>query len=262
LISSCEVMISKNKNKQEIDQLDSARIPRHIAIIMDGNGRWAKRRGLPRIMGHKAGVNTVDRILQECVKLNIEVLTLYTFSTENWSRPQFEVKALMDLLQSNLISQRKKLLNNDIRLQISGNILRFPETIRSVMNDTIEATRSCKKMVLNLALGYSGREEIIQASKRIASEVLNGKLKLDDIDENLFSNRLYTAGLPDPELVIRTSGEFRISNFLLWQSSYSEFYFTKVLWPNFQRKDLISAIVSYQGRDRRFGGVTIEESSA
>ncbi len=239
---------------------DPNRIPKHIAIIMDGNGRWAKRRGLPRIMGHKSGVKTVDRILQASISLKVEILTLYTFSSENWSRPAFEVQSLMNLLQKNLISQRKRLLDNGVQLRISGNITAFPEFVKKELEETIAVTASNRTLILNLALGYSGREEILAACKSIAADVKSGKIQPDAVSEELFSGRLYTAGLPDPDLIIRTSGEYRLSNFLLWQSSYSELYFTKVLWPNFSRRDLVHAIISYQKRERRFGGVTARES--
>jgi len=247
------------KTKKKLE-LDPGRIPEHIAIIMDGNGRWAKRRGMPRVFGHRAGVKTVDRILQECIKLNIKVLTLYTFSMENWHRPEFEISALMDLLHSNLISQRKKLLTNDVQLRVSGQIDRFPDRIRTELLETIRITSQCKTLTLNLALGYSGREEILAACRKLAEKIKSGQMSSDEITEQAFSSHLYTQNLPDPDLIIRTSGEYRLSNFLLWQSSYSELYFTKVLWPNFSRKDLVKALESYQKRDRRFGGVRDKET--
>ena len=235
--------------------LDPAKIPAHVAIIMDGNGRWAKRRGLPRAFGHRAGVKTVDKIVEASVQIGIKVLTLYTFSTENWKRPELEIKALMELFHSNLVSQREKLLKNDVQLRISGVVDAFPEKIRNEMLETIRLTSHCSRLILNLALGYSGRDEILNACKSIASDVRNGIVHLDDIDAKLFSERLYTRGLPDPELIIRTSGEYRLSNFLLWQCSYSEFFFTDTLWPNFKPEDLVLAIADYQQRDRRFGDV-------
>ena len=237
-------------------QLDPERIPAHVAIIMDGNGRWAKKRGLPRVAGHRAGVKTVDRIMEDAVELGIKVLTLYTFSTENWKRPSLEVKALMELLHKNLIGKRDKLLKNNVRLRISGDSNAFPDKVRKELQATMDATAGCSRMTMNLALGYSGRGEILTAAKTLASAVARGDIQASDITEEVFSNHLTTGGLPDPELVIRTSGELRLSNFLLWQSSYSEFYFTDVFWPDFNKDELIKAIADYQSRDRRFGGLS------
>jgi len=242
-------------------RIDPQRIPVHIAIIMDGNGRWAKKRGLPRVAGHRAGVKSVDRIMEDAVSLGIKVLTLYTFSTENWKRPGFEVSALMELLYKNLLGKRKKLIDNDVRLRVSGDITNFPESVKKELQKTIEATRNCSTMIMNLALGYSGRGEILEAVRKLAGAVSNGDIQQNDIDEEMFSNYLTTGGLPDPDLVIRTSGEYRLSNFLLWQSSYSEFYFTDRFWPEFNRDELVKAILSYQSRDRRFGGLTEGEKS-
>ncbi|MCD4654946.1 isoprenyl transferase [bacterium] len=232
------------------------RVPVHVAIIMDGNGRWAKKRGLPRVAGHRAGVKAVDRIMEDSVSLGIKVLTLYTFSTENWKRPGFEISALMELLYKNLLGKRKKLIDNNVRLRVSGDISNFPVTVKRELQKTIEATRDCSKMIMNLALGYSGRGEILEAAKKIAGAVARGDIRQEDIDEQMFSSYLTTGGLPDPDLVIRTSGEFRLSNFLLWQSSYSEFYFTDRFWPEFNREELVKAILSYQSRNRRFGGLS------
>jgi undecaprenyl diphosphate synthase len=243
------------------NDLDPSRIPVHIAIIMDGNGRWARRRGLPRVAGHRAGVKTVDRIVEEAVRLGVKVLTLYTFSSENWTRPLLEIKALMELLHANLISQRDRLIKNGVSLRISGHLRNFPEMVQRELTETIRVTASCQKLILNLALGYSGRGEIIDACRRLSAEVRDGKLDPEDIDEQHFANHLTTVGLPDPELLIRTSGECRLSNFLLWQCSYSEFYFTPVLWPDFDAQELMHAIFDYQKRERRFGGVDQEAIS-
>jgi len=237
-------------------QINPDRIPVHVAIIMDGNGRWAKKRGLPRVAGHRAGVKTVDRIMEDAVSLGIKVLTLYTFSSENWKRPGFEVSALMELLYKNLLGKRKKLIDNDVRLRVSGDITRFPESVRKELQKTMEATKNCSTMIMNLALGYSGRGEILEAAKKLAGSVARGDIRKEDIDERMFSNYLTTAELPDPDLVIRTSGEYRLSNFMLWQASYSEFYFTDLFWPAFNREELVKAILSFQSRDRRFGGLT------
>ncbi len=236
-------------------------MPVHIAIIMDGNGRWAKKRKLPRVAGHRAGVKTVDKIVEEATRLGIKVLTLYTFSTENWSRPQEEVSTLMDLLYKNLISKLDKLTRNGTRLTMSGDLSKFPDKLKKQLNETMEKTAGNDRLILNLALGYSGRGELINACRSLAEKVKTGELRSEDIDEDAISSHLYTAGLPDPDLMIRTSGECRLSNFLLWQCSYSEFYFTPVLWPDFSGGDLSEAIYEYQSRERRYGGVPDGKSS-
>lgn len=248
-------MSTKIINPEE-NLIDKNQLPTHIAMIMDGNGRWAEKRGLPRVAGHRAGVKTVDRIMEDAVSLGIKVLTLYTFSTENWKRPKKEVSALMELLYKNLLGKRKKLIDNDVKLRLSGDISNFPDTVRNELNATLAATEHCSTMTLNLALGYSGRGEIIKAAQSLARQSIQGDIKPEDIDEEIFSNYLTTRGLPDPDLIIRTSGEYRISNFLLWQSSYSELYFTDCFWPDFDRKELVRAILTYQSRDRRYGGLS------
>ncbi|MBN1295155.1 di-trans,poly-cis-decaprenylcistransferase, partial [bacterium] len=219
------------------------------------------KRGLPRVAGHRAGVKTVDHIMEDAVALGIKVLTLYTFSEENWNRPFREVSALMELLHRNLLSKRKKLLDNDVKLRISGSIDRFPSIVRNELLETMHATDHCQTMILNLALGYSGRGEIIGAARRLAEAVAQGRLTIDDITEDSFSGALSTSGLPDPDLIIRTSGEYRLSNFLLWQASYAELFFTHCLWPDFDKDELVRAIIDYQSRDRRFGGLTSRETS-
>ncbi len=248
--------MSTKINHPEENVIDKNFLPKHIAMIMDGNGRWAEKRGLPRVAGHRAGVKTVDRVMEDAVSLGIKVLTLYTFSTENWKRPKKEVSALMELLYKNLLNKRKKMIDNDVKLRLSGDISNFPDTVKNELNATLAATEQCSTMILNLALGYSGRGEIIKAAQSLARQSVQGDIKPEDIDEEIFSNYLSTRGLPDPDLIIRTSGEYRISNFLLWQSSYSELYFTDCFWPDFDRKELIKAILAYQSRDRRFGGLT------
>lgn len=228
-------------------------LPRHIAIIMDGNKRWARLKGLSSVMGHRAGIDAARRITEACVSLNIPILTLYTFSTENWQRPKKEVDILMRMLKEFLRKELDVLKKNNIRLNLFGRMNGLPNSVKEILSLSQESTRSNSKLVLNLALNYSGRQEIVDAVKKIADSVRKGIYKLDDIDETLISNNLYSAGLPDPDLLIRTSGEMRISNFLLWQISYSELYITKKLWPDFTAEDLKLAIESYQGRDRRFG---------
>lgn len=247
--------MSKKQQCSDEHKLDKNSMPSHVAIIMDGNGRWAQKRGLPRVAGHRAGVKTVDKIMEDAVSIGIKVLTLYTFSSENWKRPKYEVSALMELLYKNLLSKKSKLIDNDVKLRISGDIAGFPDSIKNELAATVNATEKCSKMILNLALGYSGRGEIVKATQSIAKLAMRGDIDPDCIDEELFAQYLTTRSLPDPDLVIRTSGEYRISNFLLWQSSYSEFYFTDVFWPEFNRQELVKAVLAYQRRERRFGGL-------
>jgi len=231
-------------------------IPVHIAIIMDGNGRWAKRRGLPRVAGHKQGVETVREIVKACVEVGVRYLTLYTFSTENWKRPKDEVSTLMRLIVKSLHKETKELHSNNIRLSTIGNVTSLPNLVQKELLDAISFTSGNTKMVLNLALSYSGRWEIINAVKNIAEKVKSGKLHINDINESLFSDFLTTSGFPDPDLVIRSGGEFRISNFLLWQIAYSEVYITDVLWPEFSKEYLFEAISDFQKRERRYGLVS------
>ena len=231
----------------------SKNIPQHIALIMDGNGRWARMRGLPRIAGHKAGVKSVQEMVKTACELGVKVLTLYTFSTENWNRPKDEVNALFALLEEHLRKECDSLNEKNIRLRITGDIEALPDGVKTGMKNTMERTSKNDGLILNLALNYGSRAEIVMAVKNISRDVLEKKISPDDIDENLFSGYLYTAGLPDPDLLIRTSGEFRISNFLLWQISYSEIYVTRKLWPDFRKNDLKKAISEYQKRERRFG---------
>jgi len=239
---------------------DLIRLPRHLAIIMDGNGRWAKRRGLPRIIGHRQGVKAVHSTVRLCRELDIPVLTLYAFSQENWGRPRAEVSALMDLLYDNLKSELDEMLGNQISLRAIGQIERLPERVRTCLLDTIERTSSNTAMIFNLALSYGGRAEIVGAARRLAKRCLSGTLDPEDIDEAVFASNLDTAGLPDPDLLIRTSGENRLSNFLLFQTAYSEFYITPTLWPDFDKDELLKALFEYQKRERRFG-LTDEQHS-
>ena len=219
-------------------------VPEHIAIIMDGNGRWAKKRGLPRIAGHKEGVNSVRKIVKTCGELGVQVLTLYTFSTENWNRPRKEVSALMKLLLKTIQNEIKDLIKNNVRLMAIGGIENLPESAREGIVQGIEKTKENTGLILNLALNYGGREEIITALRRIGEDVKKGDLEPGDIDKEKFQEYLYTFNLPDPDLMIRTSGELRISNFLLWQLAYTEIYITDVLWPDFREKELFQAITN------------------
>jgi len=230
-------------------------MPRHIAIIMDGNGRWAKRKGLPRVEGHRQGGKTVEKIAQCCVDFGIESLTLYSFSIENWKRPKGEVSALMHLYTQYLIEIRATLMKNNVKLVHLGRSAGLPAPVQNELRKTMEITDANTGMILALALNYGGRTEIIDATIQIAQEYKNDKLRLRDIDEQCVSRHLYTAGLAEPDLLIRTANEMRISNFLLWQISYSEFYVTKTLWPDFKNSSLENAILAYAKRNRRFGTV-------
>jgi undecaprenyl diphosphate synthase len=235
------------------EQIIQDRIPRHIAIIMDGNGRWAKRQGMARMFGHRQGVETVHRITEAAAELGVEYLTLYAFSTENWNRPKEEVDALMVLLVDTIVKETPTLMKNNVSLQTIGDLSRLPQATRNKFLECIEQTSQNTGLTLVIALSYSARWEIIEATKRIASAVKDGHLLLEDINEEVLSNYMTTAQMPDPDLLIRTSGELRISNFLLWQLAYSELYFTNCLWPEFTNEEFYHAIVDYQHRERRFG---------
>ncbi|MFY0593197.1 isoprenyl transferase [Roseivirga sp.] len=235
------------------EQIITESLPKHIAVIMDGNGRWAKKKGAARIFGHKNAIKAVRDVTEGCAELGVEFLTLYAFSTENWSRPKVEVNALMELLVSTLVSEMKTLMDNGIRLATIGDTESLPKKCQRELAEAMEKTSKNERMVLVLALSYSGRWDITQATKAIANEVAAGKVNAENIDQELINKYLNTSGIPDPELLIRTSGEQRISNFLLWQMAYTEFYITDTLWPDYRKKHLYEAIVSYQNRERRFG---------
>lgn len=235
--------------------LDSTKLPRHVAIIMDGNGRWAKKRLYNRIKGHERGVETVRTIVRASRELNIPILTLYAFSTENWQRPKTEIMALMTLLKKFLRQEVDELNEQGIRMNVIGQPQRLPEDVRATLEAAIALTAQNRDMQLNLALSYGGRTEITEMVQSIAQQVAAGKLQLSDIDESLVSDHLYTAGQPDPDLLIRTSGEMRISNFLLWQLAYAELFITETLWPDFSRYEYRRILARYQQRDRRFGRV-------
>jgi undecaprenyl diphosphate synthase len=235
------------------DHINSEFLPKHIAVIMDGNGRWAKNHGKPRVFGHKNGVNAVREITEAAAELGVEHLTLYAFSSENWNRPKLEISALMGLLIETVKKELKTLNKNDIRLNAIGDIEHLPSKTREALLFGIENTKSNQRMTLNLALNYGARQEILHGIQSIVEEIINGKMDISDISEESFSKALFTNNIPDPDLMIRTSGEMRISNFLLWQSAYTELYFTPVLWPDFKKEHLYEAIVEYQKRERRFG---------
>jgi len=228
-------------------------IPRHVAIIMDGNGRWATGRGLPRIAGHEAGAESVRDITRACRSWGVQALTLYSFSTENWKRPAEEVAGLMALLGRYLLQERAEILENNIRLTTIGDTERLPLAVRASLKELMSASKANTGMVLNLALSYGGRAEILDAARKLAKKVSTGRMRVEQIDESAFAAELQTAGLPDPDLVVRTSGEFRVSNFLLWQLAYAEFYVTDTLWPDFRRDELRRAFESFGSRERRFG---------
>ncbi len=242
-------------NSNELINLNKDNLPRHIAIIMDGNGRWAKKRFQNRLNGHKKGAETVREVVETASRLNIGILTLYAFSTENWERPKSEVTALMNLIHDFLISEQDLLIKNDIKLITSGQIFRLPHNVRTTLDDVIKKTEKNSKMILNLALSYGGREEITAAVKKISSKVKNGEISIEDITENVISDNLYTAGLFDPDLLIRTGSEMRVSNFLLWQIAYSEIYISQTMWPDFNEEEFIYIIKEFQQRKRRFGRI-------
>jgi len=242
------------------ESLDTSRLPRHIAIIMDGNGRWAKRKSLHRIHGHIKGVDSVRTVVTACREIGVRYLTLYAFSMENWRRPREEVNALMDLLSEYLVKEVEEMLENDIRLNAIGELKTLPSRVYKRLFSTMKRTSHCQAMTLTLALSYGGRAEILQAVDSIISALENKKITRDQVTIDSFPSYLWTKGLPDPDLLIRTSGEYRTSNFLLWQMAYTEIYVTETLWPDFGKEQLIEAILDYQSRERRFG-LTSEQLS-
>ncbi|MCM8710618.1 isoprenyl transferase [Clostridium sp. SYSU_GA19001] len=237
------------------DELDIDNLPRHIAIIMDGNGRWAKEKNLPRTAGHRAGVETIREIVKECSKLGIKYLTLYAFSTENWKRPIEEVNALMKLLVEYLRGEFEELNSNNVIINSIGDTSKLPLVCQKELKYAYDKTKNNTGLVLNLALNYGGRDDIVNAFKKLYKDLKYGKLKEEDISEDLVSSYLYTAGMPDPDIIIRPSGEQRLSNFLLWQCAYSEFWMSNIKWPDFRKEHLHQAILDYQKRNRRFGGI-------
>lgn len=239
-----------------IDKLDHNRLPAHIAIIMDGNGRWAKTRGLDRSAGHREGVEAIRRVVEAASAASIQYLTLYAFSTENWHRPMDEVSGLMDLMVYALTRETARLKKNGVRIVVIGDLDRLPDNVRKILQDCIQETAGGKNLTLVIALSYSSKWELTQAVKKISDDIESGILLKEDICEETFSNYLTTRNLPDPDLLIRTGGEQRISNFLLWQSAYAEFYFTETFWPDFNDEELYKAILDYQKRERRFGKIS------
>lgn len=243
-----------NYKRMELrEQIDSAKLPKHIAIIMDGNGRWAKEKGKLRVFGHNKGVDSVRQAVEAAVEVGIPFLTLYAFSTENWNRPKLEVMALMEILVSAINKETKTLMKNGVKLNAIGDLKQLPASCYKQLSKAIEQTANNTKCTLTLALSYSARQEIVEATKKIAEKVQGGELKVEEINGDIFAENLQTFDMPDPELMIRTSGEQRISNYLLWQLAYAELYFTDKLWPDFTKNDFYEAIIAYQKRERRFG---------
>jgi undecaprenyl diphosphate synthase len=236
-----------------MNELRKETLPRHVAIIMDGNGRWAQRRNLKRIAGHERGINVAREVVEFCRKVEIPVLTLYAFSVENWKRPHNEIQMLMAMLEHYLRAEADDLLKHNIRLVAIGNMGDLPSSVAGELRNAIEKSQECDGMILNLALSYGGRAEIIRAVREIVADLRSGRIKEDDLNETTFSHYLYTGGLPDPDLLIRTSGEMRLSNFLLWQMAYTEIYVTETLWPDFTPDEMTQILVNYQNRERRFG---------
>jgi len=236
-----------------LDSIDYTNLPKHLAIIMDGNGRWAKQQGFLRAFGHENGTKSVKKTITTCAKLGIEYLTLYAFSTENWNRPKLEVEALMKILINSLKKELVTLQENNIKLNAIGNLDKLPKSAQKELLDVIDKTKNNTRLTLTLALSYGSREELVNAVRIISDKVKNNIISIDAIDDSIINEHLYTQNLPDVDLLIRTSGEHRISNFLLWQIAYAELYFTNVLWPDFKDQDLYEAIISYQKRERRFG---------
>ncbi|HBM75822.1 MAG TPA: isoprenyl transferase [Clostridiaceae bacterium] len=247
----------KRKDRQQslYEKIDLKRVPTHVAIIMDGNGRWAKSRNLPRVIGHRAGVEAIKEIVKASSELGVKVLTLYAFSTENWKRPADEVSSLMKLLVEFLRKETKELDDNNVNMRCIGDISKLPVTCQQELHKSFDITSNNTGLILNIALNYGGRAEIVNAVKAISKRVKDGTLKIENIDENTISSFLYTSKLPDPDLIIRPSGELRLSNFLLWQGAYSELWFSNINWPDFDRENYYRAIIDYQKRDRRFGGI-------
>ena len=244
-------MLRKLKKKQ--NKSPNLKIPEHIAIIMDGNARWAKSRALPLQMGHKSGAQNLKKISQDCIELGVKILSVYAFSTENWNRPKKEVSYLIKLLEDYLDNQKNDFLKKNIRLTVSGDLTKVEENLRQKINDIAEKTKNNKALTLNVAFSYGSRHEIIEATRKIALAVSNNDIKIEEINEDLFKKNLYQPNIPDPDLLIRTAGDLRLSNFFLWQAAYTELYFSEVYWPDFAKKNLLEAIENFNQRERRYG---------
>ncbi|WP_028307333.1 isoprenyl transferase [Desulfitibacter alkalitolerans] len=248
----------KNKHFAQdmpLGRINRDKIPQHVAIIMDGNGRWAQKRGLPRYAGHKAGVEALKDIVKACIELNIKILSVFAFSTENWKRPKEEVSILMELLTKHLATEKDDLHKNGVKINCIGSLDKLPPSAQTEIAKAHALTKKNHKLILNIALNYGGRLEIVEAAKKLAAKICEGNLKNDEVTEEIFASLLFTGGQADPDLLIRPSGEMRLSNFYLWQTAYTEIYVSSVLWPDFRKDNLIEAIIDYQNRDRRFGGI-------
>jgi undecaprenyl diphosphate synthase len=261
MIHKNDIAVPDSPDRPLLDSLDLSRLPRHVAVIMDGNGRWAKRRRLPRVEGHRAGIASVRATVETAARLELDALTLYAFSVENWKRPRLEVMTLMSLLKEYLRRELRTLLDNDIQFRVVGRVDGLDPSVVAALETSLRKTAHCRGMVFNIALNYSGRAEITDVVRAVAREVAAGRLSPDEIDEHAVAQRLYTSDLPDPDLLIRTSGEMRISNFLLWQIAYAEIHVTPVLWPDFRARHFLEAIAEFQKRERRYGGVLEPESA-
>ena len=247
------IVISNCKNNKN-ELFDMNKLPQHLAIIMDGNGRWAKKRGLPRSAGHREGAKAVKRVIASCLNLHIPILTLFAFSTENWKRPKNEVNYLLKIFERVLSKEKANLIKNNIKINFIGRLNELPNSLNEKMNELFESTRKNNKLILNIAINYGGRAEIIDALKSITLKIVDKKLNIEEINENTIRDNLYTQNLPDPDLLIRTAGEMRISNFMIWQIAYTEFWVTSILWPDFDENSLIEAIRNFQKRVRKYGG--------
>jgi len=247
--------LNSSPSSASLAELDTTKLPAHIAIIMDGNGRWAKKRLLNRVSGHEKGSDAVRIVVRACREIGVSYLTLYAFSTENWQRPRFEVEALMSLLKRFLESEQNEMVENNIRLRVIGQVDRLPEKVQEALHQTMKATRDNTAMTLILALSYGGRAEIVRMVQEVANKIRHGEVDPDSITAEMVADHLYTRDIPDPDLLIRTSGEMRISNFLLWQIAYTEIFVTPTLWPDFNRDELLQILKEYQSRERRFGQV-------
>ena len=247
-----KVIINCKNKKDEL--FDMNKLPQHLAIIMDGNGRWAKKRGLPRSAGHMEGAKAVKRVIASCLNFNIPILTLFTFSTENWKRPKIEINYLLKLFERVLSKEKAGLIKNNIKINFIGRLNDLPNSLNEKINELSESTRKNNKLILNIAINYGGKAEIIDAIKSITLKIIEGKLNIEEINENTIRDNLYTQNLPDPDLLIRTAGEMRISNFMIWQIVYTELWVTPVFWPDFGENNLIEAIINFQKRVRKYGG--------
>jgi len=248
------VVIISNYKRYKNEIFDKNKLPKHLAIIMDGNGRWAEKKGLPRSAGHREGAKTVRRVITSCLNFNIPILTLFAFSTENWKRPKNEINYLIKLFERVLNKEKENFIKNNIKINFIGRLNELPNSLNETMNELSKSTRKNNKLILNIAINYGGRAEIVDAFKSIALKIVENKIDIKEINENIIKNNLYTHNLPDPDLLIRTAGEMRISNFMIWQVAYTEFWVTPIFWPDFSENNLVEAIINFQKRVRKYGG--------